>query len=173
MKLKDLINERTIVEKVDTDDHSNGTYVGVKFSIDSRKKLKELCDNIAIPEPCDENDFHCTVMYSTKPLPKLVEDEDGDKEFDPPIVAQMKKFHIFDTQDGNKSLVILLECEYLTTRHEEISEKYDAEYPHDEYRPHVTLSYNVGDIDLDDIDYELGELEIVDEYVAPIDLDWV
>lgn len=160
---------------VEEEEKSAGTFVGVKFSEESCDELLSIIEQLGVGSPTKREDLHCTVMYSTKELPDLVEDTDSSVDFDPPKIATLDKFHIFQTQDGNDALVLFLKCEYLDDRHSEILETYEAKYPHAEYHPHVTLSYNSGDFDISDYsvkDYA-EELEIVNEYIEPIDLDWV
>jgi hypothetical protein len=50
----------------------------------------------------------------------------------------------------------------------------DATYDFPEYLPHISLSYNVGDLKPGDLGdpTEIGDIEIVDEYTEQLNTDW-
>jgi hypothetical protein len=66
-------------------------------------------------------------------------------------------------------------CEELNARHKELMDEHDATYDFPEYKTHVTLSYDIGDMDetkLPDVIKTIGEMKIVKEYGEDLDLDW-
>jgi 2'-5' RNA ligase len=53
--------------------------------------------------------------------------------------------------------------------------KHDATYDFPEYKPHITLSYDIGDLDeknLPDIGKYVDEIGIDEEYGEDLDLNW-
>ena len=68
----------------------------------------------------------------------------GDSE----IVAKPTELHVFETFDKKRALVIKLDCPYLLERHKYLMQKYDLTYDYNEYIPHITLSYDIGEMEI-------------------------
>lgn len=168
--LKMKLNE---IAKNSTDPYKTGVFVGVSLSQDTKDKLNELCKAYDIKNISSK--YHITVMYSLDDGTDFIADTSDDIEFDPPYIATPKQFEIFKTQDKKNALVVKVDCEELTDRHNELKKKYGLTYTHEQYIPHVTLSYDCGDFDYSDINILefIDELEIIGEYHSPIDPDWV
>lgn len=164
-EIKELIKEE--------DETSTGAFVGAKFSEKSNDALVKFIKDANIPNATERDQLHTTVMYTYSDVPDLV-DETG-QSFDPPLIAKPTKFEIFNTQDDNDCLVLRIECDKLTERHEDIIADYGAVYTHDEYKPHITLSYNCNDINIKDLEIPetLTEIEIIEEYATSLNPDWV
>jgi len=151
----------------------DGTYVGLKLSEESCDRLYEAAKKLQIPNILDKKDYHTTLIYSRKYLP----DFKAEGELYPPIAATIAKLEIFTGKDGDqKVLVAVLDCPELIERHHLIMNEFKATYDFDEYKPHVTLSYNCNDFDVDSIDIteniESPFIEFVEEYSTDLDLDW-
>lgn len=185
MKLKDIVPDDLTVEDLATgwafdddildesDEPPTGAFVGVRFSPTTVKSLKTLIEDICVPNPTDTDELHCTVMYTKSDVPDLL-DMKG-QSFDPPLEAEFYKFEIFNTQDDHDCLVMRVKCDELTERHNEIKDKYGAVYTHPDYKPHITLSYNADGFDLDaaNAKKDIDTIEIIEEYVSPLNSDWV
>lgn len=193
MKLKDVIGSGTVKDfdltmvsivegghpiqdeddKKDPDKPETGAFVGVKFSELTVEELLKLIEALNIENPTNADELHCTVMYTKSDVPDLL-DMDG-QSYDPPLVATGDKFEIFKTQDENDCLVLRIKCDELVERHEAIKDKYSAVYTHDEFKPHITLSYNCNEFDLDAANEKksIDSIEIVEEYVTSLNSDWV
>lgn len=66
-----------------------------------------------------------------------------------------------------------MDCQYLSDRHNEIMDLYEATYDYPEYKVHVTLSYDIGDIDIKDLKIDgFPKINIVKEYYNELILDW-
>lgn len=156
------------------EDLNRGTYVGVRFHPDSRKSLIEYAQNAGIPNPLEEEDLHCTIVYSRKFLPEF----DAYGEIDPPVKGVIRKLEIWPhkTDEGEtKCLVIKFDCPALIRRHERIRNEHGATFDYDEYTPHITLSYDIGNLnlkDLPDIKQHIEEILIVEEYTEDLDINW-
>jgi 2'-5' RNA ligase len=170
MKLHDMIVEKDEEPK----EVDPGMFVGVKFSKDSCDKLIDIMDKLGLDKPTPRKDLHCTVMYTEKPIPEFAEDHPEPSEFDPPKIAAISDFDVFTAQDGGEVLVLRIKSEFLDDRHNEIIDGYGAEYTHDKYKPHITLTYSENKLDLTQWDIEdyKGDLEIVSEYSSPLDPEW-
>lgn len=164
MKLKDL---------KESPEKKSGTYVAVKFSKDSCNTLKSIAKDLSVPNVIPREKMHCTIMYS-KVKNEDIEGDDSlnSVEFDPPKLAHMTAFDIFPSQDGNNCLVVLLDSQYLNGRFEYFRDEHGLVSDYDEFKPHVTLSYNAGEFNPDDVaeDYlsKYVGLEIVHEYIEPL-----
>lgn len=161
-----------LVELMDTKKEEQGSYIAVKFSKNTQDRLANFAKTFGIDNRVPREKFHITVIYSTKPVPKSFESR-GD--IDPPILAQPKHLSIFTTQTKKRALVLEMDCPELVKRHEALMSKYELTYDYDSYKPHITLSYDVGDawqipenVKFSDI----NSLEIITEYHESLQLDW-
>ena len=147
----------------------DGTFAGFHLYPQDAKRLHQFALDNEIPNPEPADRMHVTVLYSRKvvpdfkPLGKLKSPMRGT-----PIEAK-----IFGEGD-EKALVIVLDAPEVVARHKYIQNKYDeATHDHDEYIPHVTLSYNAGDFDLERLDVSsIGMITLVEEYTKDIDPGW-
>lgn len=118
---------------------SEGTYVCVNFSDVTIEALNALVKDLGIDEATRPDDFHATVVYSRKSIPWKKADELD-------IEAKITGYTIFDTRDGKKCLVLLIDSPWLHERFERAM-SLGATYDFPEYKPHITLSYDYGDAD--------------------------
>lgn len=163
MKLGDIMEEKKEQE-------GKGTYVGVKFSKDTKDRLKEYMKKNDIPNPLPRDKMHTTVIYSRK----RADDIKPHGKIDPPWIGKPESMEIFKTRDENNALVLRYKCKKLSDRHQYIMDKHDTTYDWPEFKIHVTLSYDCGDIDLDSLSdvKDIGDIEIVEEYKEDLELDW-
>lgn len=143
-----------------------GTYVGVRFSEKSLKTIKSLQKMYKIPDPTPADDIHATICYSRTPvdfIPKTNLSEKIDREV---------CFHVFNTGDGKRALVLKIKSDYLKKRHNDANEL-GASYDYPDYIPHITLSYDIGEKMFPTKKFKLeSELEIISEYKEDLDLRW-
>lgn len=81
-------------------------------------------------------------------------------------------FELFHTQDGKNCLVLLLDAPAVAKRHEELMQQHSLTYDFPEYRPHITLSYDAGDLDVASLKFPDFCCVLGDEYVEDLDLGW-
>ena len=124
---------------------SKGIYVAVKYNQSAGDDLLDFIKKYNIPSTLKAEDFHTTLISSRKCADiKELDDDMGDSE----IVAKPTELHVFETFDKKRALVIKLDCPYLEERHKYLMQKYDLEYDYDEYIPHITLSYDIGEMEV-------------------------
>ena len=154
----------------DKKQEDKGIYIAVKYNQTSSDEIIEFIDKYKIPSVLKSEDIHTTIIYSTK-FAEISELDDNMEDSE--IVAYPKDFHIFETFDKKRALVLLLDCEYLNKRHEYLMSKYDLNYGYPEYIPHVTLSYDIGDFDMKTLkDAKLPKfLRILCEYQEDLNLE--
>jgi hypothetical protein len=71
--------------------------------------------------------------------------------------------------------VLKYDCKDLNKRHKELMDEHKATYDFPKYEPHVTLSYDIGDLDikqLPDIKELLPVINVIHEYGEDLDLSW-
>lgn len=163
MKLKHLLEKQ----------NEKGLYAAVKFSNETIDNIMNYCNDSNIPNVLDPSDLHSTLCYSRKPVP------DFKPVFPLEETGKPKSFEIWDSpanafkKEATRCLVLKYDSAYMVSRFNEIQDM-GATYDYDEYKPHVTLSYDVGDdFTLDTLSppSNIGELQIVGEYSEELDLD--
>lgn len=166
MKLKELTEENKKMTE-----HKQGTYSGVRFSPETKESIMNFIKKYKIPNAVSESKLHTTVLYSRKPLP----DYKAQGKINPPYTGKSDHFEIWKTRDtGKNCLVLKYKSPELVERHKYLMKKHEATYDFKEYIPHITLSYDIGDMKLEDFGKpeEIGDIVIVEEYMQPLDLDW-
>lgn len=145
-----------------------GTYVGVRFTDDTKKAIKKYIEENEIPNSIDVEKLHTTLIFSRKHLPNFT----PKGKLNPTIKGTYKHMSIWKTQNEKNALVMEYDSKDMKNRHEEIMDEHNATYDFDEYKPHLTLSYDVSDIDIKSYPEYDGPVEIDFEYTEPLDLDW-
>lgn len=115
-------------------------------------------------------DMHVTVLYSRTPVDPIEMGEAWGTEADGSLIVRaggpraLEKF-------GEGAAVLQFASSSLSYRHEEMVRK-GASHDYPEYLPHVTITYEAGDLDLAKIAPFTGELRFGPEIFEPLDLDW-
>lgn len=150
-----------------------GTYAAVTFDPLTLRDLVILQDMLGIPNKLDPEKFHSTLLYSRVPLPRYV--PFGTFEISPTSDTNVFDLKVFKTAGGKSALVLAYTSEFLENRHKELMELHGATWDHPSFIPHITLSYDIGDMDikLGPISF-LSERRIVmgSEYSEPLNLEW-
>ena len=159
MLLKELFEEK-------------GTYAGLRFSTETIKIINKICDKFNISSNVPNEKLHSTLLFSRKYLPNY----EPKGEYNDIIVGKPVQCNIWKFEDDN-ALVLQYDCEEQVKRHESLMKEHGGTWDHDNYIPHVTLSYDVGEeFDLkelnDCVKSEPFDIEIVSEYHEDLDLDW-
>ncbi len=160
MKLNDLLEEK----------QEKGTYAGLRFSDVDNDVIVELTKKLQLPNPIQKDDIHMTLLYSRKHLSDYTPAGEIDEK------AYPEKLHIFETFDKKRALVLMLNCPYAIKRHEFLMKEHSATYNYPKYLPHITLSYDIGDMDLEKIKEQFNiipiEFHINNEYSEELKLEW-
>lgn len=151
-----------------------GTYAGISYDKDTVKRLVEFAEANNISNPLPAEKIHTTLLYSTKPCPKYK----PAGKIDPAWIAQPLRLEVWKSQstdDPKNMLVLLIECEELHDRHNFLMKEHDASYDYPTYKPHITLSYDAGDVDLEKMTdlTSLKDLEISKEYGEDLKQSWL
>jgi len=144
----------------------DGSYVAVKYDDESRDKLYEFAEKMNLPNLLPKSKYHTTLIYSRKYNPDIKEDQSLY-----PLKIKGKELHVFDTQDNKRALVMKFDSPELVERHNFLMSEYQLQYDYDEYIPHITLSYDIGDMDVD-FSGKFPIMTVTEEYVEDLIFDW-
>lgn len=115
------------------------------------------------------DDPHVTVLYSKTPVDWFGMGDswgnmDGTVVVEPGGPRKVERL-------GDKGAVVLrFASPYLRYRHDSMIER-GASHDYPEYLPHVTITYEAGDVDLDAIEPFIGELKFGPEIFEPIEVE--
>lgn len=120
------------------------TYAAFRFSEESKDYLMNLIKELNIPNPVSRDELHTTLLSSRKYLPnyKAKGETYG--------IAKADHLEIFKSNDLNV-LVLILDSKFMEDRHNELMNLHNATYDFPEYKPHITLSYDVGEYKIPDV----------------------
>jgi hypothetical protein len=139
-----------------------GTFAGVRFDEQTMDAIEKYIKDNNIPNPIPRNELHITLLYSKKHLPNYKPLGIVDEKATP------DKLTVFKTSDKDKDdtncLVLLVKCPFLTKRFDTLMDEHKATYDFDEYLPHTTLSYDIGDYDYSKAEQFPSDLHIIKEY---------
>jgi len=159
--------------KIQEVEKNKGTYAGVKFSDDTVNALIAYCRDNKIANALGAKDFHSTLLYSRKHLP----DYEPQGELTEPYTGTPKEFDVWPSppnafkEKETNCLILTYDCKELVNRFDFLMDEHDATFDYDEYTPHVTLSYDAGDLDVSTLPEFTGQIVIASEYEEELDLD--
>jgi hypothetical protein len=156
--------------------NKKGTYAGVRFSEKTTEALQKYIKDNNIPNGLASNKMHTTLLYSRKFLP----DYTAPGVYDAPMVGKLGDFDVWksNNEDGDEQtncLIVEYDCPELNNRHEYLMRVHGATFDYPHYKTHITLSYNIGDLDIEklpDIKKVIPQVEIVSEYQEELNLNW-
>ena len=170
-----LLNEIKYKNPVEADEEYGmdaGRYIGMRFTPETKKLLKQIVHSERVPNPTPEDKLHSTVVYSKG---NAVPDYEVQGKLNDPVEAEIEDFDYFDSDNG-KCLVAKLRSDDMVARHNKAKDL-GANYDYEEYKPHITLSYSADDLDDDFLDnlrskYAGTKVYADEEYDEPIETDW-
>jgi hypothetical protein len=147
--------------------HPYGTYAELVPDAATRDLLAGLAETLGVTNPTPPEEFHTTLIYSRRPCPS-VQDLDGTPF---PHAARITGLKTWDTRDGTRCLVALLDGPELVQLHHTLRDQHGATHDFPDYQPHFTLSYDCGDGDmvLPPGDHRVGYERV---RVKPLDPKW-
>jgi hypothetical protein len=167
MKIDDfLIEERKTPQR--------GTYAAVKANQETKDKLEAYMEKNKIPTPVKVDKLHVTLIYSRKHL----EGFKAEGKLDKPYACKPKEFVVWKTkpedpkEEKTNCLVLQLNSPELIKRHEHIMKEFGATFDFDKYTPHITLSYSIGDMDIENLPKIDFDLVFDTEYAEELNLNW-
>jgi hypothetical protein len=119
------------------------------------------------------DDMHVTLAFSKSPVDWMKAgdnwggEQDGKLKVRPGGVRVLEKFG-----DGAGCIVLAFSCSELTWRHEQIKRDAGASWDYPDYNPHITITYDVGDLDWQKVEPYRGPIVLGPEIFEEIDEDW-
>lgn len=121
--------------------HKDGTYVSLNLSKESKALLDNFVEmNLGLTERVDPSTYHITIIYSRTPVPSAENYMDMPSSL--PVEALATGYEVFPTKNDGHCLVMRLTCPYATKLNSELV-KQGATSDYDEYKPHLTLAYDM------------------------------
>lgn len=167
MKLAELLMEQD----------KPGTYAGVHFDQETIDKIIKYVKDNRIPDPVPRGKLHTTLLYSRKHLPKYK----AQGKLDTPLTGVPDELVVWETngkernEPTSRCLILKYKCPALVKRHDTLMDLHDATYDFPDYIPHVTLSYDIGDMEIEDLPDPktiIDKLVIIEEYQESLNLSW-
>lgn len=141
-------------------DSKKGTYVSVK--IKNAKKLVDWFSSQGVKTIIPEQ-LHSTISYSRSEFKR----EPSESEI---VVPSFSLREIAPLGDEG-AIVLKYDSEKMQNRFNECI-KAGATYDYDEYIPHITISYNGKDLNLNNLKIPDFDIVLYNETVEPLNLDW-
>jgi hypothetical protein len=137
-------------------DSEPGTYVSVRFTKDTNKKLREFALSLGL-KPIDK--FHITVVYSPKPLGV----EFGESRFNGSAKITGIDY-LGDIDSEYRAVVLHVDSKEVQNLYDTYEVIHGYKHTYDEFIQHVSLAYRPPeDLDLSQVD--LPDFEIEFSYV--------
>ena len=140
-------------------------------SVDNAAEIIKWAKDQGFKTTLKAEDLHVTVIYSRNSVDwfKLGDNWSGDWEtgklkIRPGGPRAMAEF-------GKGAIVLQFQSGDLWWRNKQAQEM-GASWDYDDYQPHITITYDKGDVDLDTVKPYNGKIELGPEVFEPIDLEW-
>ena len=166
MLMKEILEEKRKTKR--------GTYSGVKPTQETIDQVGKYLKDNKVPTPVKPEKLHITILYSRKYLPNYK----PAGKISTPYKCKATDFTVWKTspEDPNEPktncLIVKLDCPELIKRHKDLMKEHGATFDYDKYEPHITLSYDIGDLDVSKLPKPNFDLEFDTEYKEDLNLNW-
>jgi hypothetical protein len=133
-------------------------------------ELIDWAHGVGVKATMPADQLHVTVLYSKQPVDPMQMGEGWSSDPDGGLVIKAGGPRALE-RFGDGALVLQFASWSLQSRHNDMVQA-GASHDWPEYLPHVTISYEAGDIDLETIKPYAGELRFGPEIFEPLDPDW-
>ena len=140
----------------------NGVYIAVTPDEATINAIKEYQKKYLKQHKINE-ELHCTLIYSQKPHVDEIESNSYQ------ATATFNQFELF----GPKSNILVIELisKELEARNNKLVQEHGFISDYNEYKPHITLAYDVEGLDLNSLPPIEFSMTLQDEYVEPLNTD--
>lgn len=130
---------------------NKGAYIKLTYNYDSMVKLYEYIINQNIPNKVTIDDIHTTLLYTKRQLDEYIPSNKLKG-----IKVDPVKFEVWKTYEGLNCLVLIIDNKEINLLHNHITKKHNGKHIHNQFIPHITLSYNINQ------DFECNKLPLPD-----------
>lgn len=159
---------KTFKEFLSHNYYKNGAFIELKFDNETLKNLKNYFENTNIPNSIPLKEIHTTLLYSRKGIENYIPSNKLKGE-----ILIPKKLHIWKTQENTNCLVCELENSKIVKYHNNLIKYHNASHDYPEYIPHVTFSYNCGNLDVGNLELPKFNFIIDKENLSALDENWL
>ena len=143
-----------------------GTFVSIRLTPKCNLRFTSWMDQELIQEPTGAGELHCTMVLDR--TTKFIHDP---IVFDPPITVDPATYHLDLFGADHNVLVLRFESPELEERQAMLMQQYGLVSEFGEYKPHITLSTMVQEIQTD-LEPPAFELEFAKETVEAFSLTY-
>ena len=119
----------------------------------------------------DASELHVTILYSRAPVDWMQMGESWNSNAKGEITVQPGGARIVEPLGDRGAVVLLFNSSELSWRHRNMVEA-GASHDWDDYQPHVTITYNGGELDLSKVEPYRGKLVFGPEIFEELNTDW-
>lgn len=116
-------------------------------------------------------DMHVTIAFSKEPMDWNAAPDGFDTEIVPASKDQKDSARSVEKLGNEGAVVLRFESTDLASRWQQFR-RAGATWDHDGFKPHITITYDAGDVDLSKVVPYDGPLEFGEEVFAEVDSDW-
>lgn len=124
-----------------------GTYISVFLDEETILNILKYIELANIPNPVIPDYIHCTLLCTESEII----DHIPIYNYPTPLVGIPMGLRVWKTRSGLNCLVLVFNCTELEDRHNELIVQQQLNHCFPDYISHVTLSYDVGDIELTEL----------------------
>lgn len=163
-----VIIMKSFREFLSTNYFKHGAFIELKFTKETLENLQKYFNKNNIQNQLNLDEIHTTLLYSRKGIVDYIPSNVLKGEILTPI-----KLHIWKTQEDTNCLVCELHNNNVIRHHNNLIKNHNASHDYPEYIPHVTFSYNCGNIDLDQLELPDFNFIVENEALSSLDEDWL
>lgn len=119
----------------------------------------------------DASELHVTVLYSRAPVDWMRMGESWNSNAKGEITVQPGGARIVEPLGDKGAIVLLFNSSELSWRHRSMVDA-GASHDWDDYQPHVTITYNGGELDMSKVEPYRGKLVFGPEIFEELNTDW-
>ena len=143
----------------------------VSRKVTNAKDILDWAKRQGFTETLTADDLHVTVLYSRTPVDWMKMGDNWSDNGKGGLTVPAGGARIVEPLGDKGAVVLLFSSSSLIWRHEDMVRN-GASHDYAEYQPHVTISYNAGDLDLSKVEPYRGKIEFGPEIFEELDLDW-
>ncbi len=157
--LREILERKTVPIN-----YPEGVYIAVDMTEESSSLLIQYMNDY-LPGIKPVDGFHCTIIFSKKPMKGLIQTEEYQTE------ATFKHFSKFG--EDKEVLVAEITSPYLSQRNKILTDRYNFISDFEEYKIHFSLSYEAKDVNLASLPPIDFPITFENETAEQLDTDYI
>lgn len=136
------------------------------------KSLVEWAKRNGFKSTLKASDMHVTIAYSKAPVDWIKAGNEWSRNDDGRLTVAAGGPRVVEPLGPKGAVVLHFASNDLVWRHEDIKRRTGASWDYEGYQPHVTITYEPGDVDLSKVKPFTGKIELGEEVFEEIDPNW-